>query len=288
MTQIAERTALSWNTILYHLRILKRTGQVDVHKDGRDRAVFPNGVPPRQRLWMLALRDDQARAVLHTLLESPQNVPALSRRLGYTEKVVRGRLLAFAKAGLLRKHGRWRPLYEVARADLEAIVTLLASLDARKPSPIVGSWEWDLVRDRAVLSPGGWTILGLAPSVAKSSKAFLRLVDSRDRASFAQMLAKAATGCDSFDYTVRVQTKKGIRYLRHQGRLAARDSEGRAKRFRGTIEDVTEIMAFNAPWPGPPTASEAEGEAIRERPPPALSLPREPLLDGAPVGAAGN
>jgi PAS domain-containing protein len=252
VTQIAERTALSWHTTLYHLRILKRAGQVDVHKDGRDRAVFPKGVPVRQRRWVVALRDDQARKVLRILMTSAQNVPAMSRQLGSTEKVVRCRLRSLVKAGLLRQRGRWRPLYEVPRADAGPIATLLAGLEGRQPRPLVGSWEWDVEKDQAVLSPGGWRILGLTPKPARPSKTFLRLVDAKDRARFAAMLGDASNGCASFENTVRVRTKAGVRYLRHEGRVVSRDAAGRAILFQGTIEDVTQLIAFGRSlWPAP-------------------------------------
>ena len=132
VAQLADRTGLSWHTIAYHLRILQRQGLLQLDKDGRERRAFPVGLPPRHRQWLAALRIEPAAEVLRILLDDPrQSVPVLSRRMGYSEKVVRRHVANLAEAGLVQRHGQLRPVYELSRAAEPALAEWLR----RRPEP---------------------------------------------------------------------------------------------------------------------------------------------------------
>jgi DNA-binding IclR family transcriptional regulator len=112
---LAKRAGLSWQTTRYHLRILQTQGLVQVDKGGRERRAFPLGVSTTHRSWLAALRTGEAAQVLRLLLTEPgQTIPALSRRMGHSEKVVRRQIANLSQAGLVQRKGHLRPLYEPA------------------------------------------------------------------------------------------------------------------------------------------------------------------------------
>jgi predicted transcriptional regulator len=112
---LAKKAGLSWQTTRYHLRILAAHGLVQVDKGGRERRAFPLGVSTTHRSWLAALRTDEAAQVLRLLLADPgQTIPALSRRMGHSEKVVRRQIANLSQAGLVQRRGHLRPLYEPA------------------------------------------------------------------------------------------------------------------------------------------------------------------------------
>jgi predicted transcriptional regulator len=112
---LAKRSGLSWQTTRYHLRILQTQGLVQVDKGGRERRAFPLGVSTTHRSWLAALRTGEAAQVLRLLLADPgQTIPAISRRMGHSEKVVRRQIANLSQAGLVQRRGHLRPLYEPA------------------------------------------------------------------------------------------------------------------------------------------------------------------------------
>lgn len=113
VSEIADRLGISWHTVGYHLGILARSRVVQLEKGGRERRVFPMGIPPRHRQWLAALRTEQAAEVLRILLRDPRlSVPVLSRRMGFSEKIVRRQVERLAEAGLVERRGELRPVYQ--------------------------------------------------------------------------------------------------------------------------------------------------------------------------------
>jgi predicted transcriptional regulator len=131
---LAERVGLSWHTTMYHLRVLDRRRLVQVDKSDRERRAFPRGVPPVHRAWLAALRGDEAAEVLRLLMEDPrQTIPALSRRMGHSEKVVRRQVANLAEAGLVQRRGQMRPVYELSRAAEPELAEWLRKRDQTGP-----------------------------------------------------------------------------------------------------------------------------------------------------------
>lgn len=248
VTEIAERTALSWHTAVYHVGLLRRAGQVTVQKVGRERSIFPKGIPTRQQGWLVAMRDQQARQVLRLLMDDPTlKAPAIGRRLACSPKVVRSRLRTLRRAGLLDRRGRWRPTYDVKGADARRIAALLSGMDAGSARPLVASWDWDPGSGLVTRSAAAWQIWELPPRPACPVEEFLQSVDPADRPGFQAVMATAAADGHPFDHTVRVRTPKGVRYVRHRGQLAAHATDGAATRIVGTMEDVTRMVARGLP-----------------------------------------
>jgi predicted transcriptional regulator len=130
VSELADRVGLSWRTTAYHLGVLQRSRLIHVDKQSRERRAFPAGIPPRHRQWLAAVRLDHATDVLRLLLADPrQSVPALSRRMGYSEKVVRRHLTNLAEAGLVERQGTLRPLYGIDRSAAPTLVQWLRGDD---------------------------------------------------------------------------------------------------------------------------------------------------------------
>ena len=120
VAELAQRLAVSWHTAAYHLGVLVKTRVVQLEKGDRERRAYPAGISARHRQWLAALRADQAVEVLRNLMEgTPLSVPVLSRRMGFSEKIVRRHVERLADAGLLQRRGELRPVYE-ANPNLEA------------------------------------------------------------------------------------------------------------------------------------------------------------------------
>lgn len=113
VSELADRLGISWHTAAYHLGVLDKAHLVQLEKGERERRAYPVGIPPRHRQWLAALRTEQAAEVLRVLLEDPRlSVPGISRRMGYSEKIVRRQVARLAEAGLVQRHGSLRPVYE--------------------------------------------------------------------------------------------------------------------------------------------------------------------------------
>lgn len=122
VSELGERTGLSWHTIAYHLRILARAHAISVDKGQRERRVFPAGIPAAQRAWLAALRGARAHEVLRHLLDDPrQGITSLSRRMGFSEKIVRRQVARLAEAGLVDRRGQVRPVYELNQAAVHEV-----------------------------------------------------------------------------------------------------------------------------------------------------------------------
>lgn len=122
VSELGERTGLSWHTIAYHLQILRRTHAVLVEKGRRERRVFPTEMPPGHRAWLAALRGDRAHEVLRLLLDDPQQgITSLSRRMGFSEKIVRCQVARLAEAGLVARRGHVAPVYEINPAAVHEV-----------------------------------------------------------------------------------------------------------------------------------------------------------------------
>jgi PAS domain-containing protein len=242
VAEIAERARLSWHTTAYHLGILDGAGKVVIEKVGRDRSVFPPNVPAQQRRWVAALRVDQARQLLRLLMADPrQDIPALARHMGCTEKVVRRRIEHLAQTGLVERIGNWRPVFQVRTVGSRHIAALLLAQDRSSRSRArVGSWEWDPATGHSTLSTEGWRIIGVAPEEGRTAQSFIAsFVHPEDLPGFAAVVGRALAEGLPYEHTVRLRTPQGERHIRQSGWVAARDRGGKALRFRGTLEDVT-------------------------------------------------
>lgn len=105
----------------------------------------------------------------------------------------------------------------------------------------VGSWQWDIERDRVTCSDEMFRILGLSPErFAGTFDALLAALHPEDRARTEQASLTAIRTKEPFDYVQRVMRPDGsVRYLRSRG-AAVFDDGGHAVRLVGSGWDVTE------------------------------------------------
>src|SRR5918911_2383985 len=103
----------------------------------------------------------------------------------------------------------------------------------------MGTWDWDLLSNRQVISPEAEALLGLAPGSYTGETAQLwSAVFPEDRARVRE-IAQRALEMGELDLEYRVVWPDGtIHWLASKGRLL-RDADGRAVRLLGVVRDVT-------------------------------------------------
>jgi PAS domain S-box-containing protein len=104
----------------------------------------------------------------------------------------------------------------------------------------VGSWEWDLARDRVTWSEELYRIYGVDRAThAPSYESFLASVQEDDRAHTKAVLAKAVENGTPFVYDHRIVRPDGaVRMLHTRGDVVSVD--GRPARLVGSCWDITE------------------------------------------------
>ncbi len=102
----------------------------------------------------------------------------------------------------------------------------------------VGSWDFDIQLNRSTNSAVASRITGVPPDTPVSLEHFLEKVHPLDRAAVASAWQTALRG-EPYDVEHRTLIDGSLRWLRHRAVLEF-DSEGRALRAAGTVEDITE------------------------------------------------
>jgi len=140
VAELARRVGLPWRTTSFHLAALERQGALVSYRRDRERHLFPAGVPDLHRDWLAALRSDNAQEVLHLLSDCPwQSIPQISRRTGFSQKVVRRQIANLVEAGLVQRRGTLRPEYDPIVGEAELARWLdRAGADGRAPGRAAG------------------------------------------------------------------------------------------------------------------------------------------------------
>jgi PAS domain S-box-containing protein len=105
----------------------------------------------------------------------------------------------------------------------------------------VGSWEWDVARDRVTWSEELYRIYGVDRAThVPTYETFLASVHANDRAHTMAVLAKAQENGTPFVYDHRIlRPDDGVRMLHTRGDVV-RDGEGRTARLVGSCWDITD------------------------------------------------
>jgi PAS domain S-box-containing protein len=105
----------------------------------------------------------------------------------------------------------------------------------------VGSWEWDIAKDRVTWSDELYRIYGVDPAThVPTYENFLSSVHEEDRAHTRAVLAKARENVTPFVYDHRILRPDGeVRMLHTRGEVLG-DAHGRPVRFVGCCWDITE------------------------------------------------
>ncbi len=105
----------------------------------------------------------------------------------------------------------------------------------------IGSWEWDVVRDRTAWSDELFRIYGIDESQFRGDyEAFLEFIHPEDRDAVRAAIASTYDGPDEFEWTARVIRGDGQeRWCRGLGRVE-RGPDGSPVRMNGTDQDITD------------------------------------------------
>jgi PAS domain S-box-containing protein len=127
----------------------------------------------------------------------------------------------------------------------------------------VGSWEWDVARDRIVWSEELYRIYGTDPAEpVQSFRAFLDRVHPGDRETVQRRIEEALEQTGSFSLEHRIVRPDGTeRVLSAVGHTVADDS-GRVLRMFGTGQDVTERHRAEQDRVARTRAESAQAEAL--------------------------
>jgi signal transduction histidine kinase len=125
----------------------------------------------------------------------------------------------------------------------EALHRRQAMLEEAEALAHVGSWEWDVAGDSAVVSAEGGRIWGISvDSPPHPIDQFIRRIEAEDRPIIEDAIQRAIDDGEEFDVVVRILRDGKTRLVRHRGRVTQR-KDGKAVRLAGTIEDVTDRKA---------------------------------------------
>ena len=141
-----------------------------------------------------------------------------------------------------------------AAAERTRAEQALAASEARFARAVaaarVGTWEWDAAGASQILSPDHEALYGRPVGSIASFDQFIACVHPEDRARVAGVLrhaVQASAGGDAFEDEYRVLWPDGsVRWLRAQGAVTARATDGRAQAISGVVMDVTERRAMEA------------------------------------------
>jgi len=131
-------------------------------------------------------------------------------------------------------------LTERQRAEKE-VALAHAGLAAAQEVAHLGSWEWDIDRNRVTWSDELYRIYGFEPqSVSVSYEWYLEHVYPQDRERVRERIEQAYADRRPFSFEHRSVLQDGtVRTLRERGEVIV-DDAGRPRRMLGTAQDVTE------------------------------------------------
>ncbi|MER7072240.1 response regulator [Terrabacter sp. NPDC000476] len=142
---------------------------------------------------------------------------------------------------MVDEQGRTRGwLYRVSEHSAQR--QLLDQLAEAQSIAKIGSWGWDVGRDRVWWSDELYRIYGLEPGwLTPTYEGFLAHIHPDDRALVSEAVGAAVQSEDSFEFDARVVRGSGdIVWIRGRG-LVSRDGSGRAVRMNGTTQDITAV-----------------------------------------------
>ncbi len=115
------------------------------------------------------------------------------------------------------------------------------SLEQAQALARVGSWDWDIARQRLKMSREARRLFGMRDDVPVSAESTWALVHPDDLPRLAAASEAAEREGRDFVVTYRVVTEGCTREVESRGQVI-RGSDGRPLRIAGTVQDVTERM----------------------------------------------
>lgn len=105
----------------------------------------------------------------------------------------------------------------------------------------LGSWEWDIAKDKMAWSNEFYNVIGAQPGLATPSyQTLVSLVVAEDRILVERQLKKALKRKQQFSFDYRVRDPDGsVRYVHTDGQSIA-DKSGKIIKLFGTAQDITD------------------------------------------------
>jgi len=113
-SQLCGELGLGWGTVSHHLKILCKSHLVNTHRQGRTVRLFPTGLSPKHVLWLSALEDHRAVAIMMSLRQDPSlRIDDLADRLGFSRKTVRKYMALLHQDDLVTPQRDWPHNYSL-------------------------------------------------------------------------------------------------------------------------------------------------------------------------------
>jgi len=128
---------------------------------------------------------------------------------------------------------------ERRRAEEDLIESQMQLAEAQELT-MLGSWRWDVERDRIYWSDQMYTIHGVDPSTFDASlDGYIGIVHPDDREAMQTMVESLYTSEDSFSTEHRIIRRDGKTRIMYARGKVMRDISGRPVRVIGTSQDIT-------------------------------------------------
>ena len=208
----------------------------------------PGSTIPRELFVELVHPDDRSAgsAVVTELLAGRRDEYEIQHRIvrpdGAIRHVIsRGEVLERGDGGRpTRVGGMLQDVTEPVEAA-ERLVRSEAHLTEAQRIASIGSWTWEIDTQRIAWSAEFSRVLGLPETAVQSLEAFFAAVhpDDRDRVQIG--VAAVVEESAPLDILCRIVRPDGaVRIIHSHGEVVAQDRRGRATRYMGAVQDVTE------------------------------------------------
>ncbi|MGH2751886.1 MAG: PAS domain S-box protein [Actinomycetota bacterium] len=178
--------------------------------------------------------------------------------IGFLQSLAALTGLALERTELFQRERRARRSLETANRELESATAELEQevaerrrteedliesqmqLAEAQELTMLGSWRWDVEKDRIHWSDQMYQIFGVDPtSFSASLEGFMEIVHPDDREAMRTMVERLYESEDSFSVDHRVLRPDGKVRIMHARGKVMRDIGGRAVRVIGTSQDIT-------------------------------------------------
>ncbi|MFB3895166.1 MAG: PAS domain S-box protein [bacterium] len=105
----------------------------------------------------------------------------------------------------------------------------------------IGSWQWDIITNKAQWSEETYRIFGLRyGELIEHREKFLKMIHPEDRHRVDQALADAVNGVKEYSVDYRIILSNGTIKVIHAQAEVQRDNQGKAIFLHGTVQDITD------------------------------------------------
>ncbi len=144
---------------------------------------------------------------------------------------------------VVRMAGTAQDVTEVVEAK-RALEKTVARFNEAEAATGRGTWEWDILHDKAVWSESMYLLFGVHPSTfVNNNENFLAMILPEDHAALAKAMGDALASPGPFLQQYRLRRPDGsIRHIRGEGDCIV-EADGKVTRMFGSVQDVTERVA---------------------------------------------